>query len=711
MNSIPHPRTPGDQEPADTQGGQTIMDDGSGKPQSRPGARKTRDGDNRDVRVPSAKRTRRKREAPPRKKDDKLFVVGVGSSAGGLEALRPFVAHLPRASNMAYVVVQHLSPQYRSMMVQLLSRETDLEVVEIADDMPVKADTIYITPASKDVRIRNGVLVLKEPSAPLGPKPSVDVFFTSLAEDCGPNAIGVILSGTGTDGAHGFRALKAHEGFTIAQAPDSAKYDGMPRAAIDTGCADLIVRPEEMGAELAAIAHFPRPAMHKPEVAASNGTLQTLFRLVRSRTGIDFTLYKINTIQRRLERRLTANRIQNLEGYLEYVQAQPTELDLLCKDILISVTSFFRDAKAFAEIKDVLADLVKGKNTLDTLRIWVPGCATGEEAYSLAMLLDEQMLKHHKDCRVQIFATDVDSQAMSHARRGVYSETALENVDEAYLSRYFEPLGSAYQVRKSIREKVVFARQDLAKDPPFVKVDLISCRNVLIYFNQELQDRVFRLFHYALNPDGCIFLGKSESIGRNTDLFAPVRPNSKIFRKRLDGVRREGPLFGPFQPSLQRTLEDGAAKTRSLEDAIKDGFVSACMPPSVAVNADLEALYYHGDVQRFINIPRGVPTNSLPNLLNDDFRTDLRALAHRARARNEVCTGPKRRVPGPEGEETLVHMVVRPIPVERYESVLLVSWETVDTPSVPATEAELSAEHDSRLAELEQELTATREHL
>ena len=348
-----------------------------------------------------------------------LYVVGVGASAGGLEALRPFVANLPLAVNMAYVIVQHLSPAYRSMMVQLLARETKLPVEEIKDGTVLVANTIYITPPNKDVRIKNSTLWLREPSAPLGPKPSVDVFFASLAEDRGQHAIGVILSGTGSDGAHGMRAIKASGGLTVAQEPETAKYDGMPKAAIESGCVDQTLPPDGIGPELASISRFPRPVVsQKSEETKSQDTINEIFLLVRKRTEVDFSQYKLNTVRRRLERRMAANRIETLAAYLEFVQRQPAELDLLCKDILISVTSFFRDTKAFEDIKVTLAEVLAGKRPGDSIRIWVPACATGEEAYTFAMMLTDLLGDNAKSYKIQVFATDIDMDAMRHARKG-----------------------------------------------------------------------------------------------------------------------------------------------------------------------------------------------------------------------------------------------------------------------------------------------------
>ncbi|WP_081673316.1 chemotaxis protein CheB [Magnetospirillum fulvum] len=643
-----------------------------------------------------------------------LFVVGIGASAGGLEALRPFVANLPQASTMAYVIVQHLSPQYRSMMVQLLGRETKLPVEEIKDGLVMVPNTIYITPPNKDVRVKNATLWLREPSAPLGPKPSVDVFFSSLAEDLGQQAIGVILSGTGSDGAHGMRAIKACAGLTVAQDPETAKYDGMPKAAIDSGCVDLVMPPDAIGPELASISRFPRPVVvQKSEHTEARDTINEIFLLVRKRTDVDFTQYKTNTVRRRLERRMAANRIETLDAYLEFVQRHPAELDLLCKDILISVTSFFRDTKAFEDIKTTLGELLATKKPGDSIRIWVPACATGEEAYSFAMMLNDQLGEEIGQYKVQVFATDIDLDAMRHARKGAYSATTVETLDKLYLSKYFDAMGQIYQVKKPIREMVVFARQDLIKDPPFVKVDLISCRNVLIYFNADLQDRIFQMFHYALSLQGYLFLGKSESVGHCADLFRPVKATSKIFQKRIVAPRSTNPVFGAFRIKPPESVESSrSASAGSIETIVREGFIDACMPPSVAVNENLDILYYHGDVDGFIRFPQGLPNQNLGKLIIEEFRIDLRALVHHAREKGAVAMGPKRQLKVRDGD-ICARLAVRPLKGEGgHETLFLISCDKVDLPILDGTEdVLLPSGNEARLIELEQELTATREHL
>ncbi|WP_299444432.1 chemotaxis protein CheB [uncultured Rhodospira sp.] len=657
---------------------------------------------------------------------DGLKVVGIGASAGGLEALRPFVANLPTQSNMAYVVVQHMAPQYRSMLVQLLSRETSLAIKEIEHGSPLEPNTVHICPPNKDVRLMGDRLILKEPSAPHGPKPSVDVFFSTLADGKGPNAIGVILSGTGSDGSQGVRAIKAHGGLTVAQVPNTAKYDGMPTAAIETGCIDLRLAPHEIGPELASIVRFPRAVMLAEDDADhTDDTMGNIFQLVRERTDIDFSKYKPSTIRRRLERRLAANRIETLDAYLEFVKRNRDELNLLTKDILISVTSFFRDDKAFSEVDQILGEIIGAKQPGESLRLWIPGCATGEEAYSFAMLLADRLSGNPRGLKTQIFATDVDLDAMAHARRGIYSETTVESLDRRFVKRHFEPIGQAFQVRKEIRDMVVFARQDLAKDPPFVRVDLISCRNLLIYFDAALQDQVLRTFHYALNPGAYLFLGKSESLGQNTELFRPIKsPSSKIFKKRAaQGMVHALPPFGSLRARMPESGGRQAPQRsqETVESLALRTFVSAAMPPSVVVDEGLDILYLHGDVSLFIVIPQGKPDLNLARMVVNDLRTESRALVHKCRNEGAQVAGTRRTL-RPEGRTPVsVRVVVRPMGASvDHDALFLVSFETVEPgPDLLASAEDggeagtVSAgrEADLRAVELEQELVATREHL
>lgn len=668
-------------------------------------------------RAPAASKARKpaaKTSSAKKKPNEDLFVVGIGASAGGLEALRPMVTSLPALSNMAYVVVQHLSPKYRSLLAQLLGRETEIKIEEIKDGMVVEKNTIYITPPNKDVLIKNSTLRLRKPSSPVGPKPSVNAFFVSLSEDKGEHAIGIILSGTGTDGAHGIRALKANAGYTIVQDPETAKYDGMPKSAIATGCVDRLTTPEKIGMELASIAQFPRLAMQKSAKTAEHSTIEEIFYLVKKRTDIDFSQYKPNTIRRRLERRMAANRIDNPEAYLKFVQQTPQELDLLCKDVLISVTSFFRDTRAFSDLTGTLPEILKDKSPGDSIRIWIAGCATGEEAYSVAMMLSDHLGSSITEYTVQIFATDIDLEAMAHARKGLYSEETIQNMDRASINKYFDQMAQSYQVKKSIREMVVFARQDLVKDPPFVRVDMVSCRNVMIYFNNDLQDKVFSVFHYALNNDGYLFLGKSESIGHHTDYFQPIHDTSKLYRKRAGLEKHSNHMFAHFRPKMSVAAEKKEVKKEvSITELMNETFVKAYAPDSVVVNSDMDILHFHENVETFMKLPRGKPNLNLSKLIIDEFRTDLRVLLHRAKTSRATVTGTKKTIRQQDGRINAA-LVVRPLTIENDENYLfLVSCE-IDKHSVagePQGPIEQNEDSELRIAELEQELIATKENL
>jgi two-component system CheB/CheR fusion protein len=469
--------------------------------------------------------------------DERPFIVGVGASAGGLEALRLLLPSLPKNLGLTYVVVQHLSPTYRSMMSQLLGRETTMTVRDIEDGMLPEPNMVYITPPNRNLTLKEGHFRLVEPARESMPKPSVNRFFASLAEEVGESTIGIILSGTGSDGAAGIHAIKAAGGFTFSQDPDTAKYNGMPQSAIDTGSVDWILPPEQMGAEISLIVLNRGLIPVATQAASAPATLKTLLGKVRSRTKVDFSQYKEPTLWRRIERRMAANHVSSLQDYLQVVDQTPVELDKLCKDILISVTAFFRDTDAFSRLDKVVGEILAGKQPGDDIRVWVAGCATGEEAYSLAILFAERLGAAFDQYRLQIFATDIDLEAMALARRGVFAASNLAHMDRNRIRTHFTPHGDRYEINKSLRDAVVFARQDLVQDPPFLRLDLVSCRNVLIYFQSELQARLLSVFHYALNPGAFLFLGKSEGIFQQEALFGVVDKEARLYRRHGTSAR------------------------------------------------------------------------------------------------------------------------------------------------------------------------------
>ena len=452
-----------------------------------------------------------------------FYVVGIGTSAGGLEALEKFFTNMPPDDQMAFVVVQHLSPNYESHMVELLSKYTSLKVHEARDGVKVEPKNIYLIPRRKNMTIFKGKLYLVEYGRSQGLNLPIDIFFESLAKDQGEKSIGIVLSGTGSDGTRGIRAIKEMGGMVMAQ-DDSAKFDGMPRSAVSTQLVDYVIAPEEMAASLLSFIKHPclnRDLSLPPAIADDQVPLEKLFAILRARTGIDFSDYKHNTILRRIGRRMSINQINEFKDYLKFVEHSPTESQTLYKEFLIGVTRFFRDPEAFDLIKkEVIPELLKGKEPKDQIRVWVPGCSTGEEAYSLAILFQEYMQETGQHVDIKIFATDIDQDALDFASRGTYPESTLADVSHKRLRDFFIKRGDSYEILRHVRASVVFAYQNLIKDPPFSRIDLVSCRNLLIYLQPHLQKNVIKLFQFALRPRGFLMLGSSETVGEYADVFA-----------------------------------------------------------------------------------------------------------------------------------------------------------------------------------------------
>ena len=466
-------------------------------------------------------------------------IVGIGASAGGLSAFETFFRHTPKDVGAAFVLVPHLDPTHKSMMSSLLRNYTGMSVFEIEDNMKVQINSVYIIPPGKDLAIYHGSFQLLEPTKPRGYRAHINFFLRSLAEDQQNNAVGVILSGTGSDGTEGIKELKLRGGITIVQSAERAKYDGMPRSAISTGMVDYILPVEQMPERIRLIAQTSRPVtsgtVDKEEEADE---FSKIFFLLRSHTGHDFSDYKRPTILRRIDRRMAVNNISDLSGYLSYLQRHPAERDALFNDLLIGVTSFFRDTEAFEILEQVVIPRIfVNKNVDQPVRVWVPGCSTVQEAYSIAMLLFERREMLGENYRIQVFATDIDSEALETARMGVYAESIESELTEARLHRFFHHENGVYRMNKQIRDLVVFSVQNLIKDPPFSKQDLISFRNVLIYLQNNLQKKIIPLFHYALVPNGFLMLGSSETVGTFTDLFSPIEEKWKIYQ-RQEGIRQ-----------------------------------------------------------------------------------------------------------------------------------------------------------------------------
>jgi two-component system CheB/CheR fusion protein len=482
-------------------------------------------------------RTRTKAElaaaAPPEEQPapEPLFpIVGIGASAGGLEAFTHFLQNLPTDTGMGFVLVQHMAPRAHSMLPEILAKATPMPVTEVRDGMMVEPNHVYVTPPDIDMSLKDGILRLNPRQEPRVQHRPVDSFLRSLGEDRGNRAIGVILSGTASDGVLGMKALKAEGGITFAQ-DESAKYSGMPQSSIAAGAVDFVLPPDQIAKELARIANHPyvRP---KPEVMAEppveESEFNQILRLLRLRMGVDFTYYKHNTIKRRILRRMVLHQVEKLRDYLKYLQDHPEEVKKLYEDVLINVTGFFRDPESFEALKEtVFPAIAKNSTPENPVRIWVPGCATGEEAYSIAIALLEYLGERAFHTPIQVFATDVEESVINKARAGIYPESIGTDVSPERLRRFFTKVTGGYQISKPIREMCVFAMQNLIKDPPFSRLDLISCRNVLIYLGLVLQKKAIPLFHFALKPHGFLWLGKSETIGAFPELFTLVDKKTK----------------------------------------------------------------------------------------------------------------------------------------------------------------------------------------
>ncbi len=549
-------------------------------------------------------------------------IVGLGASAGGLAAFEGFFSGMPteRKPGMAFVLVQHLAPDHKSILTELIRRCTDMPVMEVQDAMPVRVNCVYIIPPHFDMALRQGVLYLSEPVVPRGQRLTIDFFFQSLASDLREQAIGIVLSGSGSDGTQGLRAIKEAGGLVIAQSTASSEFDSMPRSAIATGLVDFQLAPADMVAQLLVhIAHVFGPAApsHGPQGAMGGEVLKAIFALLRTQTGHDFSQYKPSTIHRRIERRMAVNRLQAIADYLAFLQTSADEVQELFRDLLIGVTHFFRDAEAFAALQEkVLPGLFQGKPAGATVRVWSTGCSTGEEAYSLAILLLEQMDALKQSYLVQVFATDIDSRAIATARAGLYPVDIAKDISPERLARFFvlEPGGQFYRINKSVRDLLVFSEQDLCRDPPFSRLDLVSCRNLLIYLDADLQKKLIPLFHYALAPGGALFLGTSEGVGEFEALFDVLDRKSKIYRRKNDllGVQRNllnryiaPPSLGERLPSEQGRRKAALATKQPLRELMEQTLLRYVAPASALVNAAGDIAYLHGRTGMYLEPSAG----------------------------------------------------------------------------------------------------------
>ncbi|MCW7753451.1 PAS domain-containing protein [Desulfobotulus sp. H1] len=663
-------------------------------------------------------------------------VVGIGASAGGLAAFEAFFSGMPANTEpgMAFVLVQHLSPDHKSILADLIRRYTRMQVFQVEDGMAVMPNCAYIIPPNRDMAFLNGTLQLLEPGFPRGQRMPIDFFFRSLAQDLRERAIGVILSGTGSDGTLGIRAIKGEGGMVMVQNLTDTEYDGMPRSAMATGLVDYELPPAEMAAQLIAytthaFSKQPRPLIPPPKTESS---IRKIFVLLRVQTRHDFSHYKPSTIQRRIERRMAVHQIETMDAYVKFIQQTPEEVDALFRDMLIGVTSFFRDPQAFSAIEEeVIPGLFARKSDDSLIRVWVPGCSTGEEAYSLAMLLAEYQRTLGKGFKVQIFATDIDSHAIAAARIGIYPASVAADLTPERLAHFFspEPGNSAYRIHKNIRDMLVFSEQNVIRDPPFSKLDLISCRNLLIYLDGDLQKKLIPLFHYAMKPGGILFLGTSESVGEFGDLFATLERKQKIYQRKEDivGVQRVG--LGRFLPSLTGSdtvpLRIGEKRVPPrklpLRELTEQALLQQLVQVGALVNGQGDILYLHGRTGMYLEpAPGESGSNNILKMAREGLRRNLTTVLHKAVQTGETvhCQGLQVKT---NGDFTTVNLIVRPVTVTSSAlpepPLYLVILEQVQKPAIHEQTAKSLADEpvgedaDSRITVMKQELRAKEEYL
>jgi two-component system CheB/CheR fusion protein len=657
-------------------------------------------------------------------------IVGIGASAGGLEALELFLKHVPERSGMAFVVIQHLDPTHKGTMVELLQRTTRMTVLQVTDRQEVEPDTVFVIPPGKDMSILHGVLHLLPQQMPRGLNLPIDFFFRSLAEDQQERSIGVVLSGMGSDGTLGLRAIKEKAGVGFAQSLTSAKFDGMPRSAIDAGLADVVAPVEELPGKIVAYReHAPYIAQPQEEPLEEKAisALEKVFILLRAQTGNDFTLYKKSTIHRRIARRMGLHQIDKINNYVRYLRENPREIELLFRELLIGVTSFFRDPAAWDYLRnEVMPTLLASRPSGSVIRAWVPGCSTGEEAYSLAMVFRESLeaLKSPKNLTLQVFATDLDRDAIEKARGGIYPANIAADVSSDRLRRFFIEDERGYRVSKEIREMVVFAPQNIIMDPPFTRLDILSCRNLLIYLAPELQKKLVPLFHYALNPGGILFLGSAETIGTFTGLFGSADGKARVYCRLEAGAGSTQVEFPAAFMSKATAQGDGPSPhpagpmvaTPNLQVLADRVLVQRFSPAALLTSDKGDILYISGRTGKYLEPAVGRASMNLFAMAREGLRLDLSSAFSAALREDRPITVEGVRV-GTNGGTQLANLTVQRLtePKELRGTVMVVIADASERPhEAPKTSARKTGVTDQLESELQrahEEVQTTREEM
>jgi two-component system CheB/CheR fusion protein len=676
-------------------------------------------------------------------KDDKnktlpTHVVGIGASAGGLEALQDFFGNLPSDTQAAYVVVQHLSPDYKSMMSELLSKHTDIPIFPVKDSIIIEARAIYLMPPRKNMLIADGKLLLSDQMPDTHPHMSIDVFLRSLAEDQQHKAIGVILSGTGSDGTRGIRAMKESGGLVVVQEPESAKFDGMPKSAYNTGLADLVLSAKEMGKSLVNYMNHPSisgdiPVIQYASAEGDDDTLAEIFALLKQKSSINFSQYKPSTVSRRIERRISINKLTSLDAYLRLLLESPREVQILNRELLINVTRFFRDEEAFDKLThSVVEKILKTGNSDEPVRLWVAGCSSGEEAYSIAMIFDEMSRQHSIERQVKIFATDVDEEAISEASNGLYSAEIVDDITAERLEYYFDAEGESYRVSPQLRKMVIFAQHNMIEDPPFSNINLVSCRNALIYFQQAAQQKVFASFYFALQQNGFLFLGNSESLGSIQAEFDVIDERTRLFQKvgitrlpipsnsliKSDSVNASQSMI---MPSLPLASRPSRMVINNKYNAVMERLIEHYAPDCIVLNDSFDAVLVYGDVSRYTKgLASGKVSTNIKELIRDNLSVAISTALYRSEKNGEdVFYNDVGFVVN--DEEIAIDIAVFVVKQSEHQnaprSYVLQFIEHLNVPQPPkkklvkAITFNASEQSQQRIDDLEQELIKKQEHL
>ncbi|SPF37150.1 MCP methyltransferase/methylesterase, CheR/CheB with PAS/PAC sensor [Candidatus Desulfosporosinus infrequens] len=643
-------------------------------------------------------------------------IVGIGASAGGVEALLAFLGNVPENCGLAFIIVQHMDQTHKSFLVEILQRVTTMKVIQVSENTSVQLNCVYVIPPNKEMLIQHGVLRLFDFMVPHTLHLPIDFFFRSLADDQQERSIAVILSGMGADGTAGLRAIKEKGGVVFIQEPSSAKFDGMPRSAIEADVADFVAAVETLPSKILSYLEN-KPLIDRNDQDPADklqSSFDTIMILLRSQTGHEFSSYKKNTVYRRIERRMGIHQIDKISSYVCFLQENPHELDLLFKELLIGVTSFFREPLEWELLKDkVLPTLLAERAPSNPLRVWVSGCATGEEAYSLAIVFKEVLdqLNLSQAFSMQIFATDLDRDAIDKAREGIFSANIAEDMSSERLNRYFIKVDRGYQVVKTIRDMIIFAQQSMIKDPPFTKIDILTCRNLLIYLTPELQKKLIPLFHYSLNPGGFLFLGSAEAVGNFTDLFKPVDRKSRLYQRLQPLLQTEPVEFPTFFAPAQTAANIPIATVQNMQ-SLADKLIMQCYaPPTVLANSKGDILYITGRTGKYLEPAAGKVNWNIFAMAREGLNYKLSNTFYKALRQKEVVTY-KNAVVRNEGGSQMVDITVNPLKEpEALRGMVMIIFTDVITTQVIETSNTIGRipANSQREAELERELMQARQ--